>query len=472
MPERGRLDAALGAARDSPALTAFAIGALAALLVALAGGTKPFYFDSGGYWSLSESFTGSGHFSFYDFQDPLRGYSWPLILWTLRNVSELFIGNQSLMVRGLNAAIFALVGTVLAPRLATIAWPRVSWNITRRLALTAVLLVYWSGYLSFPLSDFPALAAALLALVAVYRADSPAWLLVAGISGALALNIRPAYVLLPPLMVGLLVWSWIEGRRTQPISVRRRVLCVAALLAGLAIVSVPQSLSQHKRYGDYDPIPGSTDLKRIQYTIGLKLQRYETYLNDKPHMEYLDRHTEAIVAGLESGSVESTGEYLGIVADHPVAMGGVFLRHVVNGFDQRYTTPFVETLESDRSGPSAAWHLLLRIGGFLMVFLALLRVAWPAGRRSLGPARWRYAAALPVLAASSVPSAIETRFLLPAFLLAAMLVVAPGWRRALGETWAGPARNRALAMVLTAGAAYAVIVWAIVSAATDNLRLS
>jgi hypothetical protein len=472
MPERGRLAAALRAARDSPALTAFVIGTLAAFLVALDGGTKPFYFDSGGYWSLSESFTGSGHFSFYDFQDPLRGYSWPLILWALRNVSEVFISNQSLMVRGFNAVLFALVGTVLAPRLATIAWPQVSWNITRRLALTAVLLVYWSGYLSFPLSDFPALAAALLALVAISRSDSPLWLLVAGFAGALALNIRPAYVLLPPLLAILLIWSWIEGRRTQPISVGRRVLCVVALLAGLAIVSAPQSLSQHHRYGDFDPIPGSTDLKRIQYTIGLKLQRYETYLNEKPHMEYVDDHNDEVVASLETGSVESTGEYLGLVVDYPVTMAGVFLRHVVNGFDQRYTTPFVETIESDRSGPNAAWHLLLRIGGFLMVFLALLRVVWPAGRRSLGPGRWRYPAALVVFACSSIPSAIETRFLLPGFLLAAMLVVAPGWRKAFDETWASPARNRTVALVLSAGVAYAVVVWAIVSAATDSLRIA
>jgi len=471
-PERRHPAAALRAARNTPALTAFVIGALAALLVAHAGGTKIFYFDSGGYWYLSESFTWSGHFSFYNFQDALRGYSWPLILWTLRNVSEVFMSNQSLMVQGFNATVFALVGAVLAPRLAAIAWPRVSWNITRRLVLTAIILVYWSGYLSFPLSDFPALAAALLALVAVYRADSPAWLLVAGLAGALALNIRPAYVLLPPVLIVLLAWSWIEGRNTQSISTRRRVLCIVALLAGLAIVSVPQSLSHHKHYGGFDPIPGSSDLQRLQYTSGLKLQRYETYVNTKPHIDYLDPHTDEIVAGLKSGSVEGTGEYLGLVIDHPLTMAGVFLRHVVNGFDQRYTSPFVETLESNRSGTSAAWHLLLRIGGFLMVFLALARVVWPAGRRSLEPARWRYAAALLVCAASSVPSAIETRFLLPGYLLAAMLVVAPGWRKAFRETWAGPARNRALALVLTAAAVYGAVVWTIVSAASDNLHVS
>jgi hypothetical protein len=179
-----------------------------ALLVALAEGTKPFYFDSGGYWNLSESFTRSGHFSFFDFEDPLRGYALPLLFWGPRNAAEVLTSNQSLMVRGFNAATFALIGAVLAPRLAMIAWPQVSWNVTRRLALTALILVFWSGYLSFPMSDFPSLAVALLALVAIFRADSPPWLLVAGIAAGLALNMRaglhpPAAAAGRPARVGL-----------------------------------------------------------------------------------------------------------------------------------------------------------------------------------------------------------------------------------------------------------------------------
>lgn len=460
------------AARGRPALSAFLFGTLAAFAVALALGAKPFYFDSGGYWSLSESFTGSGHFSFFDFQDPLRGYTLPLILWSLRNVSELVTDNSSLMVKAFNATTFALIGTVLAPALAKLAWPEARWSAIRRLALLAAILVFWNGYLSFPLSDFPALAAALAALVAIGRSSSPPWLLLAGFAGGLALNIRPAYVLLPALMLGLLAWSWIEGGDARPGSPARGALCALALLAGFAIVSVPQSISQHKRYGDFDPIPGGSTLAKVQYTTGLKLQRYDTYLSATPRMEYVESHTGAILAGLDDGAVNDLGEYLGLVAAHPITMGGVFVRHLVNGLDQRYTTPFVETIESERGTLDSAWHLLLRATGFLIVFLALVRVAVPAIRRGLGPSRWRYPAALAIVAISAAPSAMEARFMLSGFTLAAMVVFAPGWSSGLSEWRTEPTRNRELAAVLLAGAAYAVVVWTIVSAATDSLRLS
>lgn len=469
---RKRLAGAARAAREAPALTAFLIAACAALLLAVAQGEKFFYYDSGEYWNLSLTFAENGHFSLFDFENNgLRGYSLPLLYWALRNTAEVVTDSQWHVVWAFNAVAFALIGAVLAPKLASIAWPEASWTVSRRLALTALILVFWGGYLSFPLSDFPALAAALLALIAVSRIDSPAWLLVAGLAAGLALNMRPAYLLLAPLLVGLLAWGWLE-RRGAGASYGRMALCFATLFAGLATVAVPQSISQHERFGDYSPVPGSSGLTGFQYAVGLRLQAYGTYVSGLPQMEYLDPHTEEIVAGLENGSVGGTGGYLGIVADHPLTMAGVFLRHVVNGLDQRYTTPYVEVLEADRGGVASAWHLALRIAGFLLVFLALLRAVLPAGRRSLGPARWRYPLALLAVSASAIPSAVETRFLLPAFVLSALIVLAPGWRSALSALRGAPSRRRTVGLVLGAGIVYTAIVWAIVSAATDNLRLT
>ncbi len=464
---------ALHWARERPALTAFLIALPAALVLAVAQGEKFFYYDSGEYWDLSLTFAENGHFSLLDFENNgLRGYSLPLLYWALRNVAEVVTDSQWHVVWALNSVAFALIGAVLGPKLASIAWPEARWTVGRGLALTALIFVFWSGYLSFPLSDFPALAAALLALIAVSRIDSPAWLLVAGLAAGLALNMRPAYLLLTPLLAGLLAWGWLE-RQKAGASYGRMALCFAALFAGFATVAVPQSISQHDRFGDYSPVPGSSaGLTGFQYAVGLRLQAYGTHVSGLPQMEYLDPHTKEIVAGLENGSVGGTGGYLGIVADHPLTMAGVFGRHVVNGLDQRYTTPYVEVLEADRGGVASAWHLALRIAGFLLVFLALLRALWPAARRSLGLARWRYPLALLAVSSSAIPSAVETRFLLPVFVLSALLVLAPGWRSALSALHDTSDRRRTLSLVLGAGIVYAAIVWAIVSAATDNLRLS
>lgn len=458
-------------ARNRPALTSFSIALAGALIVTLIQGEKFFHYDSGGYWYLSETFVHTGHFSLFNFDNNgLRGYALPLLYWVLRNTAETLAITNSLAVRIANAATFALIGAVLVPRLGAIAWPQTSWNIGRRLGFCALLLAFWSGYMSYPLSDFPALALALLALVAIFRTDSPLWLFVAGLSAGLAINVRPSYALLAPVLAALLVWSWVATRGTERVSLRLRGLSVAALVAGLAIVAVPQSVIQHHQFGDYSPVPGSSTLTQYQYRLGLELQRYDTYLGGSGKLEYLEPHTADIVAELNSSTVGNVA-YMKLVLQHPVTMAGLSLRHVVNGFDQRYTTPYIETLETDRSGISVTSHRLLRIAGFLIVFLALLRVAWPAGRRSLGPARWRYIVALLVVSLTAVPSAMDTRYLLPSYMAAWLLIVAPGWRSALNETRTGSHRYRALALALSAGLVYTVVVWRIVTAATDNLRL-
>ena len=449
----------------SPAVIAFAAAFVAFLVVALLQGEKPFYYDSGTYWSLSDSFVKNGHFSFLNFENTgLRGYALPLIYFLVQKTAGVFTSNTSLMVMVFNSAVFALIGAVLAPRLARIAWPAIEWSILRRLLLCGLILFFWRGFLSFPLSDFPALAAALLALIAVSRSDSLAWMAVAGLAAGLALDIRPAYLLLVPIVLVLAAWNYFERQRRLDLAAGGRL---ALFIAALILVSLPQSLSQHRYFDSYTPIPGGSSLVGLQYTEGLRMQRYDTYVGGtiaEARMTYVDHHTDAIVYDLDGGSVKDTGQYAKIVLEHPITMAGVFLRHIVNGLDQRYTTPYVEHLQT-------GWNRPGRILGFLIVFLALVRVIWPAARRRLQPARWRYPAALLLCCATSAASAVETRFLLPVFLLCAMLVVVPGWPNPIGPAAAGLRRYRALAVMIATGIVFFAIVWTIVSGATDSLRL-
>lgn len=450
-----------------PAAIAFAIGFCACLLVALLEGAEPFYYDSGTYWSLADSFTRDGSFSLLDFENNgLRGYGLPLVYFLLKNLSFL---SDSLTVRVFNSAVFALIGAVLLPRLARISWPRQDWTVLRRLLVCAVLLVFWRGYLSFPLSDFPALSLALLALIAVASARSPAWMLVAGLAAGLALDFRPAYVMLVPVSLGLATWSWLEARREQgTVPWRRVAACFGAFAVAFIAVSLPQSLSNHEHLDTWSPVPGGSGLVDLQYTEGLRLQRYDTFVGgtvEDARMEYLDPETEAITGELEDGVVEGTGGYARLVLEHPVTMAGVFLRHVVNGLDQRYPTVYVEELQDE-------WNRVWRFAGFLLVFLALARVLWPAARRRLDEARWRYPAALLLCGASAVASAVETRFLLPAFALATIVTLAPGgWPSPVGRRRLGPRRWLPAAVLTLAVVAFFTVVYLVVSGASDHLVL-
>lgn len=444
-----------------PSTQAFLASFALALAVGLIQGQKPFFFDSGAYWSFSESFVNAGRFSLFNFGDPIRGYALPLALFGVRNVGEAVGASPWVIVVTFNAALFSLIGAVLLPRVAAITWPRLSWGVLRRVALFCLILAFWRGYLSYPLSDFPALAAGLLAIVAVASPTSPGWMLVGGASAALALEIRPAYILFVLALPILILWSW--RLEEGALDWRRRALCLGLFVAAAAAVALPQSLVEHHRTAGYSPLPGGNRLTSIQYTAGLGLQRFDGFVGGElAPMSYVDPHTEDLVDEL-GGTVTSTGQYVEVVLRHPLTMAGVFARHAVNGLDQRYSTPYVERIH-----PPGQWAW--RLAGFLIVFLALVRVAWNRSRRNLGPAQWRYPAVFLLTSATSIASAVEQRFLLPVFVICATLVLAPGWVSPLREG-KGIRRYRDLAVIVIAGAILLVVAAKIVNGASDNLRL-
>ena len=126
----------------------------------------------------------------------------------------------------------------------------------------------------------------------------------------------------------------------------------------------------------------------------------EVWASAANSVKSLDRKT--VAGAIRGQTVKGTGQWLGLVVSHPVTMAGVFVRHLINGLDQRYDTPYVAHLDTG----SQRW---LRFAGFLLIFLALVRVLWGAARRRLGPARWRYIVVFALCCATSIPSAVETR---------------------------------------------------------------
>jgi hypothetical protein len=446
--------------------SAFPLALAAALGIGLLQGKKPFYFDSNGYWELGETFTQHGHFSLLNFNSPLRGYLLPLINHLLRELALGLGWSFSFSVVLFNAFTFAVIGTLLAPRLAEVISPEQHWRMGRRLACTGLLLVFWRGYLSYPLSDFPALAAALVALIAIADPDRLASMLLAGLACAAAIEMRPAYLVLAPILAVLCLWRWLELRSRGGVPLGRRALCVSALVLGFMLVALPQSLATNRHFHNASFVPGSVaHLTTLQLTEGMRLQRYETFVGSghPPRMLYTDPTGKRLLSLQKGQTITSTGQYLGLVASHPITMAGLFVRHLVNGVDQRYDTPYVSHLSTG----SNRW---LRILGFALFFLALVRIAWPAARRQLGHTQWRFAAALALCCVTSIPSAVEPRYLLPAFVLSYMLVLSPWPNPVPARPGKHRARRWSTLAALGAGLAlYVVIVILVTSAASSHL---
>lgn len=451
---------------QGPAFAAFRVAFAGTLIVGLLQGVRTFYGDSGEYWELAGTFTQSGHFSLLSFESSARGYGLPLILYVLREFGEGVHWIPPSVVTLFFALLFALIGAVLAPRLAEVAWPERPWGYGRRLALTATLLVFWSGDLNYPLSDFPGLVMGLLALVAIAKPDSPGWMLIAGIASAIAIDLRPAYLPFVPMLAVIVAWAWFEQRVTQHASLARRALCVSLLVVGFLAASLPQSLSAHRHYGTWTFIPGASEQTAERLTLGMVHQRNDAFETpQRPGViTYGDATGQRLLERQPEGKINSLSQYVGLVVSNPTIMVPLLARHIVNGLDARYSTIYVEHYDS-------GGHIWLRLAGFLLVFLALARVLWPSARRGLGRARWRYPFALLLCSLTSVPTAVETRYMLPVYLLCYILVLAPGWPNPIGPAEDGLRRFRTPAILAVACLVFMAVVWHVVSGVNGQVVL-
>ena len=111
-------------------------------------------------------------------------------------------------------------------------------------------------------------------------------------------------------------------------------------------------------------------------------------------------------------------QYVRFVRSHPLFAASLLGRHLFNGLDVAYPTPYVA-----RVVPRSVWFASLNYA-ILAMALALLVARW-RDALSTPHTRWRLSAVavylLPTLLA--VPTAIENRFFLPLWLLAVGAVV-------------------------------------------------
>jgi hypothetical protein len=408
-----------------------------------------FRYDAAHYWNLSLRFYQHHHFSVLEFDEPLRGYLGPLLIFPLRALCY-FTGLPALTgARVLGVGWAALLYGLVIPGL----WQQTTGRLLpagRWLLLLALSFLFWRDHFNFTLSDFPALTLLLLALLAVQRRGS-GWALLAGLALAGAINMRPIYLASLP---GVLL---LAGHcRTLPRPGRR----LAAGMLGLSLVLLPQLRINQLHFGQNTPLvlakaPGQPPLYLRQLVWGTRAQRYETTLVPgwQGALFYLDP------AGLRAlppakGAFRSYADYLQFVARQPLAVGGRYIRHLFNGLDVQFASPYVRALDSPGRLPLRLLnYLLLAVGGGLLLQCCRRLMPQPAAGAGLGVG---LALALPCVLA--LPTLIECRFLLPLHLLLLTLVAGAGEPRQWWQQLRTVGRRAAalLLLVLWVGACWAL----------------
>jgi hypothetical protein len=294
-------------------------------------------------------------------------------------------------------------------------------------------------------------------------------MLVAGVALGATVDIRVAYLPLVGIVVVLVAWTWFDQRGTRHASAVHRALCAALLVIGFATVSLPQSLSAHRYHGTWSFVPDASVLEpaSMYLTVGMSVEGVDDYVGDGDQstaVNYGYPAGQRLLEEQKEDRIASTSQYIGLFASHPLVMGDLIIGHIVNGLDPLYSTPYVENLHN-------GWHSWGRIASFLLLFLALVRLLWPAARRLLGPGRLRYLLALSLCCVTTLPSAAERRYLLPVYLLIYALALTPGWPNPIGAVGSGLRRFRVPATIAASFLIYAVVVWYITNDATSHLSL-
>ncbi|ALW85941.1 hypothetical protein AUC43_13045 [Hymenobacter sedentarius] len=391
-----------------------------------------FKFDAAEYWELSLKFTQQGHFSLLAFDEPLRGYLGPLLILPARVLCHVTGWPMLAGARVLGAGWAALLFGLAIPQL----WAQVArrpLSVARWFGLVGLGFIFWRDYFNFTLSDMPALTLLLLGLAALgWR--SWAWAGVAGLLLAAAINIRPIYVASVPACLWLL---YALPRPSQQLWRR-----TASLVAGAALVLLPQWLINQRYFQQPTPLvlaglPSSRPLYLKQLGWGTSFQRYESSLiSEIPRsLVFADPAGQRAMANMPGRSFTSYGQYLKFVVRQPLAVGWRYLRHLFNGLDIRFPTPYPTQLHPPgQAALRLLNYALLGLGACLAV-VGLRRSGRPQFDTDSVPAAVMVALLLPCLLV--LPTLMECRFLLPLHLLALTGVAAcwqpVRWWRTLGS---------------------------------------
>ena len=326
------------------AIGAFAVSTIIIWLCLVINNISVFYYDSSGYWEMSRNFFSGGEFHFDASSFTLRGYSWPLILAVLNGSGAFGMCTYWFLLSFLYGALISfgvgnLFETILEKKL----------GIAQRCVFTVLLLLFWPGLFTYPLSDMIAVFTSVIAvyfLVLLYRTESVGrWLLFATASGIfsdLALNIRATYKYNIYLGIGIII---IIGYRK---GIKTGMLSLIAYVFGILLMAFPQVYANYINYGVVsidNPLSYWTNNRAVYLLYeGALWPRYETYIGDnvnvRPAFVGIDPIISAIFnkegISLDIASSFTVIDYVKLVFKYPVEFAGVYISHIINCLDLRY----------------------------------------------------------------------------------------------------------------------------------------
>ena len=393
--------------------------ALYLIYLPLSGADRLFW-DSVSYWDIvSRFFIHKKNPSLLNFNSNVRGYVGPLLIAPVR------IACTIMNWKTINGSKF--IGMVWATLLFGYTIPEL-WRVTlntRLQARTWLLIVglgftFWGDYFNYCLQDFPALTALLLSLLFLARPGFGA-VFMGGVLLAASFNMRPIYM---SSSLGALGWLWWHTyRRTgNNVQLGQWVGVGVYFVLGIALVLVPQALINYRHFHHFSPLVLINSVDRMPFYLtqlnwGVIYQRYDSSISPLHYGGMLHSDPAGIREAAEQskGYFDTYGAFLAYYISHPVSGVGHFLRHLFNGLDVDYCTPYPAKAPGNHiTGLQLLNYNVVALGAGLLGY-SIWRAFRQPGPKLYAPLLLSIAILLPVLLA--VPTAIEVRFVLPLHLL-------------------------------------------------------
>lgn len=247
----------------------------------------------------------------------------------------------------------ALFATALPTLLARVFAARLT--AARTAAFAVLCFIYWRGHLLHPLSDLPALLFLTVGVLYLRVPDDRDWshwhAFVCGGCLAAAANVRPINEAALAGAVLLVSWWFVRAA-----SRRRAVLSAGLFTLGVCLVAAPQAIVNSRTLGTRNPFahpstsPIAPNLYLQQLVWGASIQRYETNIGDTFPVSaiFTDRRGQELLGlDLRSDPRNSAHEaqlsvsgYIRLVSRAPLFFASAYLRHLFNGLDVAYPTPY------------------------------------------------------------------------------------------------------------------------------------
>jgi hypothetical protein len=380
-------------------------------------------FDAGVYWYSSLDFYRDNHFSLLTFDNALRGYVYPLLLFVPRVVTDISGLKPIYMSILLGATTAALAFGYIFPALYHRINPAAIITMKRRIVFALLGFLFWRGYFNYTLSDFPAIICLAVSMLCIVRKKSGGQYLLAGAFLAAAVNIRSVYLIAVPLLLLALV---VRAHYSYAFLARS----LLAFGVGMVIIFTPQSLiNRHNHQTSSFLVQnkvtdlGVNDLYLAQLEWGIRYQKYETSLGGiypDAKVLFIDPVGQYILRGygladnrIQRQQFKSYTEYTAIVLANPVRSLTMYGRHLFNMMDVHHSTPYIRNIYD--------YNLLLTILNYSLWFAVLLLLIY---NKPLTADLFKLLllGALLVPCLVALPMAVECRFALPAHLLLYALV--------------------------------------------------